>query len=232
MNWANDGLIPAIIQDAESGRVLMLGYMNEESFKKTVATGKVTFFSRSRKSLWVKGETSGNYLNVVEVKADCDQDALLIRARPEGPTCHNGTESCFDRQFEARRAEQGGGGVAGGEALPYSASEIAGCDFADEPHAFLAELEGVIAERFERQAADSYVAKLASAGLDRVAQKVGEEAVETVIAAKNDDLSKFEGEAADLLFHLMVLLRKKDSSLRKICAVLEERHAKAKKTPS
>jgi phosphoribosyl-AMP cyclohydrolase / phosphoribosyl-ATP pyrophosphohydrolase len=191
INWSKspDGLVPAIIQDAESGRVLMLGYMNAESLELTRKNGHVTFYSRTRQSLWVKGETSGNFLHVVEIQPDCDQDALLIRARPEGPTCHRGTETCFDS------------GVA-----------------------FLGQLQEVIASRFKDRPQGSYVTRLIEEGPDRMAQKVGEEAVETVIASKNQDLGDFEGEASDLLFHLMVLLQQKGSSLSRLAALLEKRH--------
>ena len=191
LSWAK-GLLPAIIQDAETGEVLMLGYMNAESLEKTQETGRVTFYSRSRQRLWTKGETSGNFLDVVEIQPDCDKDALLIRARAHGPTCHRGTRSCFD-------AAEGAQGV-------------------------LARLESTIRQRFE--SADpgaSYVARLAHAGIDRMAQKVGEEAVETVIASKNPEVEPFESEAADLLFHLLVLLHARGSSLARVTAILEGR---------
>jgi phosphoribosyl-ATP pyrophosphohydrolase/phosphoribosyl-AMP cyclohydrolase len=192
LNWnKSDGLVPAVIQDANSHEVLMLGYMNAESLELTQKTSKVTFYSRTRKAIWTKGETSGNFLHVVEILPDCDQDALLIRARPEGPTCHRGTETCFE-------------------------SEIA----------FLSELEEVIAGRFKDRPKGSYVTSLIERGTDRMAQKVGEEAVETVIASKNPDLETFEGEASDLLFHLMVLLRAKGSSLGRLSALLKSRHSK------
>jgi phosphoribosyl-ATP pyrophosphohydrolase/phosphoribosyl-AMP cyclohydrolase len=198
VDWRkSDGLVPAVIQDADSGTVLMVGYMNEESLAKTRETGKVTFFSRSREKLWTKGETSGNFLNFVSAKIDCDGDALLVQARPQGPVCHLGTRTCF------------------GEDKPNTTDGLA----------FLNELTSVIAGRFESpDESVSYVAKLIKAGADRMAQKVGEEAVETVIASKNSDLATLENEAADLLFHLMVLLRSKGSSLREITRVLEGRH--------
>lgn len=195
IDWRKmNGLVPAVIQDADSGRVLMVAYMNEESLAKTRETGKVTFFSRSREELWTKGETSGNFLNFVSAKIDCDGDTLLVQVRATGPVCHLGTETCF-----------GDGGESG--------------------LSFLSELTSVIDSRFESPAQPaSYVAKLIEAGTDRMAQKVGEEAVETVIASKNADMATFEAEAADLLFHLMVLLRAKGSSLEKIANVLEARH--------
>lgn len=197
LNWGkSDGLVPAIIQHAESHEVLMLGYMNAESLELTRKSGKVTFYSRTRQSLWVKGETSGNFLHVVEILPDCDQDALLIRARPEGPTCHRGTETCF------------GSGIS-----------------------FLQELEEVVAGRFRDKPKGSYVTRLIEEGLDRMAQKVGEEAVETVIASKNPDQDTFESEASDLVFHLMVLLQARGSSLEKLCAVLKKRHAPGQPRP-
>jgi phosphoribosyl-ATP pyrophosphohydrolase/phosphoribosyl-AMP cyclohydrolase len=197
LHWskAEGGLLPAIIQDAGTGKVLMLGYMNAESLQRTQETGRVTFFSRSRQSLWVKGETSGNFFNVVELQPDCDSDALLIRVRPEGPACHRGTETCFDQ--------------AQGEGI-----------------GFLSELQEVIAGRFRDKPKGSYVTSLIERGTDRMAQKVGEEAVETVIASKNPDLETFEGEASDLLFHLMVLLQARGSSLARLSALLRKRHAK------
>jgi phosphoribosyl-ATP pyrophosphohydrolase/phosphoribosyl-AMP cyclohydrolase len=192
LHWEKyaDGLMPAIVQDAETSEVLMLGYVNRESLALTEKTGHVTFYSRSRQSLWKKGETSGNFLHVTDIRPDCDQDALLIRARPEGPTCHRGTESCFTPLF-------------------------------------FEELEAIVAQRLRDRPEGSYVTKLAERGIDRMAQKVGEEGVETVIAAKNPDLGAFEGEAADLIFHLTVLLQAKGSSLRKISDLLAKRHSEA-----
>jgi phosphoribosyl-ATP pyrophosphohydrolase/phosphoribosyl-AMP cyclohydrolase len=195
LNWNKaDGLVPAIIQDAKTNQILMLGYMNEDSLAATQKTGKVTFFSRTRQSIWVKGETSGNYFAVEEIKPDCDQDALLIRVTPNGPACHRNTTTCFDAE-----------GVS-----------------------FLAELEGIIANRMESPSAGSYTSKLIAEGLDRVAQKVGEEAIETVIAAKNENIGPLESEAADLLFHLMVLLQSKKTSLRNVTQLLQKRQAQAK----
>jgi phosphoribosyl-ATP pyrophosphohydrolase/phosphoribosyl-AMP cyclohydrolase len=189
---SKDGLLPAVIQDAKTREVLMLGYMNEESLKATRETGLVTFFSRSRQAIWVKGETSGNHLHVVEISSDCDSDAILISANPEGPTCHQGTSSCFDHsQF-----------------------------------GFLRELAETIDSRVTKKPEGSYVAKLLGEGLDRIAQKVGEEAVETVIASMKEDPAPLESEAADLLFHLMVLLRAKGTSLPRVIATLERRHRK------
>lgn len=187
------GLVPAIVQDADSARVLMLAYMNAESLEKTKATGRVTFYSRSRQELWTKGETSGNELRFVSAEVDCDGDTLLVRARATGPVCHQGTVTCFNQE--------------------------------DIGLEFLAALSAVIDGRFNDPAQEgSYVAKLAREGLDRMAQKVGEEAVETVIAAKNQDSQVLASEAADLLFHLMVLLRAKGLTLNAVVDVLRARH--------
>jgi phosphoribosyl-ATP pyrophosphohydrolase/phosphoribosyl-AMP cyclohydrolase len=175
----HDGLVPAIVQDADTHRVLMLGYMDAAALDATLASKHVTFFSRSRQALWTKGSTSGNVLDLVSIQADCDGDAVLVTARPAGPTCHAGTTSCFP-------AAPGSG---------------------------LAELDALIAARMRSPSPDSYTAKLASAGVARIAQKVGEEAVETAIAAVASDDETFLGEAADLVFHLLVLLRAKGACL-------------------
>lgn len=202
MNFAKmaDGLIPAVVQDAATRQVLMLGYMNAEALEQTRKSRRVTFYSRSRQQLWVKGETSGNYLELQQILEDCDQDALLILATPLGPTCHTGATSCF-------------------AALPGGAPPPPRVDLS-----FLPELTAIIAQRVRERPEGSYVAKLLSKGLDRVAQKVGEEAVETVIAAKNPDQDTFESEGADLLFHLMVLLELRGSSLGQLAEVLRSRH--------
>ncbi len=195
LTW-KDGLIPAVIQHAETFEVLMLGYMSPESLAETERTGKVTFFSRSRQKLWIKGETSGNFLDVVTIHPDCDGDALLVRARPHGPVCHRGTPACFDAPTPSA--------------------------------AFLTTLESTIRSRVAAgEAGSSYVARLFQDGLDRMAQKVGEEAIETVIASKNPELESFESEAADLVFHLLVLLHARGSSLSRVAAVLEGRHAES-----
>jgi phosphoribosyl-AMP cyclohydrolase / phosphoribosyl-ATP pyrophosphohydrolase len=186
------GLVPAVVQDAEDGRVLMVGFMNEEALRRTLETGRVTFFSRSRGRLWTKGEESGNHIEVVCVEADCDADTLLVAGRPAGPVCHRGTPTCFE-----------GGAFRLG---------------------FLAELERVLDARLQERPEGSYVARLASKGLDAVAQKVGEEAVETVIAAKNPDLERLLDEAADLVFHTMFLLRQRGLRLADVAQRLEERH--------
>jgi len=196
-----DGLLPAIVQDADSGQVLMLAYLNKESLKKTLDTGLVTFFSRSRKQLWTKGETSGNTLAFVSIAVDCDADTALIMARPKGPVCHLGTQTCFKGSPPAPSSE--------------SPKNID----------FLEQLTDVVNDRFSQPNPQaSYVGSLIARGLDRMAQKVGEEAVETVIASKNADLETFESEAADLLFHLMVLLRAKNSSLSAVSKILKDRH--------
>ena len=196
LNWnkASDGLIPAIIQDASTQKVLMLGYFNQASLDETVKTGNITFYSRTRQSLWIKGETSGNFFKLVEIKPDCDQDALLILVNPVGPACHRNTETCFDLE--------------------------------PNEFQFLSELEVVIESRFETPHAHpkSYTVSLINEGLDRMIQKVGEEAIETVIAAKNEDLKDLEGEASDLIFHLMVMLRAKKSSLREVVKRLKLKH--------
>jgi phosphoribosyl-ATP pyrophosphohydrolase/phosphoribosyl-AMP cyclohydrolase len=195
------GLVPAIIQDAESYQVLMLGYMNEESYKRTLETGKITFFSRSRSELWVKGETSGNFLNHVSHAIDCDNDALLFLAKPVGPTCHRGTVSCFDEENASDKA-----------ALI-------------NPVAFLPALQSLLDERKRTMPEGSYTSKLFKKGLDKIAQKVGEEAVETVIAAKNDN-EELLYEASDLLFHLMVLLTERGMRIEDLAKELQGRHKK------
>lgn len=187
-----DGLVPAIVQDAVSGDVLMLGFMNAEAIDITQQTGRVTFYSRSRQQLWTKGETSGNFLEVVSIRQDCDNDTLLIEARPNGPVCHTGSATCFGDP-DSRGLQ------------------------------FITELESVISSRRENPTEDSYVSKLFSRGLNKIAQKVGEEAVETVIASKDDDISAFKNEAADLLFHFLILLRQKGLALGDIAEVLQER---------
>ena len=198
LDWQKgDGLLPAIIQDADTQQVLMLGYMNAAALEQTLATKRVTFFSRSKNRLWVKGESSGHFLDLVDVTADCDADALLVRARPNGPTCHRGTCSCF--------GEEGATGTG-----------------------FLAQLERTVNQRISSGDEKSYTAKLVREGVKRVAQKVGEEGVETALAATAGDNPELASEAADLLFHLIVLLRVKGLSLQDALAVLEKRHATKK----
>lgn len=190
-----DGLIPAIVQDAKTGSVLMLGFMNAEAVAKTHETRRVTFYSRSRRQLWTKGETSGNFLELVSMTADCDCDTLLIRAKPAGPVCHTGTETCFGNVDEPER----------------------------KPLDALLELEKTIDDRRHRMSEDSYVASLFKDGINKIAQKVGEEAVELIIEAKDDDLERFRSEAADLLFHYLVLLRAKDVSISDVVTKLRSR---------
>lgn len=190
-----DGLVPAIVQDAKSRNVLMLGFMNAEAVAKTRETNRVTFYSRSRQQLWVKGETSGNFLELVSMNADCDEDTLLIQATPVGPVCHAGTETCFGNVDESGR----------------------------NPIDSLLELEKTIDERRIRNAEDSYVASLFKDGINKIAQKVGEEAVELIIEAKDDDGARFRSEAADLLFHYLVLLRAKDVSISDVLNTLRSR---------
>lgn len=188
----SEALTPAVIQDADTLQVLMMGYMNEEALRLTRETGRVTFFSRSKGRLWVKGETSGNFLEVVSVAQDCDEDTLLIHARPKGPTCHVGTTSCWND--------------------------------GDAPGiGFLGRLSRRIEQRYEDRPEGSYTTKLFAAGIDRMAQKVGEEGVEVAIASKNDDLAAFRGEAADLLYHLVVLCRARGVSLSDLADTLRER---------
>ena len=187
-------LVPAIIQDAKTKNVLMLGYMNDEALQKTQDTGKVTFFSRSKQRLWTKGEESGNFLELVDLKVDCDYDTLLVLANPLGPTCHKGTGTCWG---ESNAASYG----------------------------FLTQLEEIIKSRKENQEDEkSYVASLFRKGLNKIAQKVGEEAVETVIESKDNNDELFLNESADLLFHYLILLQAKGYSLNDIVKVLESRH--------
>ena len=198
LDWSKGGgLVPAIVQHARTGRVLMLGYMNDAALRETLGGGRVVFYSRSRESLWTKGETSGNYLNVVDVSTDCDSDAILVLADPIGPTCHQGTESCF------------------AAAVPTDAQRLA----------FLALLENIIANRIADQPESSYTAKLFAKGTGRIAQKVGEEGVETALAAVTRDDEGLVSECADLLFHLLVLLKSRELDLEIVVEELKARHA-------
>ena len=194
LSWDKmDNLLPAIVQDALSGKVLMQGYMDQYALAKTLETGKVTFFSRSKQRLWTKGETSGNTLDLVSLACDCDQDSLLVLANPNGPTCHTGVESCwFDGNTPA--------------------------------FTFLADLERVLAARKDADPKSSYTASLYNKGIKRIAQKVGEEGVETALAATVHDKEELKNEAADLLYHLTVLLQASDMSLNDALDVLRERH--------
>ena len=196
LDWdKGNGLLPAIVQDAFDGRVLMQAWMSREALEHTLESGLATFWSRSRQTLWTKGETSGNALEVAAIHADCDNDCLLVRARPRGPACHRDTDTCFD---------------AGDPVRP----ELA----------FLAALERLVAERDEQRPKSSYTAKLFEAGTRRIAQKVGEEGVETALAATAGDREELVREAADLLFHLLVLLRASDRTLGDVVATLRSRH--------
>jgi phosphoribosyl-ATP pyrophosphohydrolase/phosphoribosyl-AMP cyclohydrolase len=187
-----DGLIPAIVQDANTNKVLMLGYMNEESLGLTASTGKVTFYSRSRKQLWMKGETSGNHLFVREIIADCDRDTILVKAVPNGPVCHSGADTCFE---EVNKNSE-----------------------------FLFELERLINLRKKNPSEESYTSALFAKGINKIAQKVGEEAVELVIEAKDENDGLFKEEAADLIYHFLVLLSAKSIALSEVMEVLEARH--------
>jgi phosphoribosyl-ATP pyrophosphohydrolase/phosphoribosyl-AMP cyclohydrolase len=188
-----DGLIPAIIQDNETKNVLMLGYMNQEAYNKTLETNKVTFFSRSKNRLWTKGEESGNFLNLISIKNDCDNDTLLIQVNPVGPTCHTGSDTCWQ---EANNQEYG----------------------------FISKLEKTIKDRKENANSEkSYVASLFEKGINKIAQKVGEEAVEVVIEAKDSNDELFLSESADLLFHYLILLQAKGFKLNDVISVLKQR---------
>ena len=185
-----DGLVPAIVQDSTTGRVLMLGFMNADALEATKRTNRVTFYSRSKQRLWTKGETSGNFLDVISITPDCDADTILIKAKPAGPVCHTGADTCFG---EANHLD------------------------------LLKELEAVIAERRAGGGQESYVSQLFEKGLNKIAQRVGEEAVEVVIAAKDDDLAAFKGEAADLMFHFLILLQARGLRFADVLDVLETR---------
>ncbi len=187
------GLIPAIVQDSQTGKVLMLGYMNREALEKTRRIGRVTFFSRSKQRLWTKGEESGNFLELVSISKDCDQDALLVKVIPHGPTCHKGTDTCW--------GEENTGNFG-----------------------FLSALEDVIRDRRENAPENSYVASLFSRGINKMAQKVVEEAVELVIESKDDSEELFLNESADLLFHYLILLQAKGYTLNDVVEILKQRH--------
>ncbi len=194
IKYNSDGLIPAIIQDATTKTVLMLGYMNAEAVAKTLETNKVTFFSRSKQRLWTKGEESGNFLSFKSLQNDCDKDTLLIQATPQGPTCHKGSDTCW------------------GESN-------------NESYGFLSELETIITDRKENASSEtSYVSELFEKGLNKIAQKVGEEAVEVVIEAKDENDDLFLNESADLLFHYLILLQAKGFKLDAVIEVLKSRH--------
>lgn len=188
------GLVPAIIQDATTRKVLMLGFMNEEAYQKTIETKHVTFWSRTRNTLWTKGETSGNFLNLVDIKVDCDNDTLLVQAHPDGPTCHKGTDTCWGEQNE------------------------------QNPLLFLTELQDFINKRKQEMPEGSYTTKLFTEGINKIAQKVGEEALETVIEATNGSNDHLVYEASDLLYHLLVMLADKGLRIEDVAAELQKRH--------
>jgi phosphoribosyl-ATP pyrophosphohydrolase/phosphoribosyl-AMP cyclohydrolase len=196
-----NGLIPAIVQHARSGEVLMLGYMNEEALSHTTSTGLVTFWSRSRRTLWQKGESSGNVLRLVEIRQDCDGDALLVRAEPAGPTCHTGEVSCFHRSLQGEPA---------GDLAPASA--------------ILARLSDIIQQRDADRTPGSYTTKLLDGGVDRIGKKIGEEAAEVIIAAKNHSDTELSWELADLLYHSLVLLQSQGLPVETVWRELERRH--------
>lgn len=193
-----NGLIPAIIQDARTNTILMLGFMNAEALEKTREEGRVTFFSRTKNRLWTKGEESGNFLNVVEILEDCDKDTLLIKANPVGPVCHTGSDTCFDEENSSTPAS---GGIE-----------------------FIDQLQQLIHTRKEQMPEGSYTTSLFNKGINKIAQKVGEEAVELVIEAKDNNDELFLNEAADLLYHLLVLFSEKGFDIKDVAAVLEKRH--------
>ena len=193
----NKGLIPAIIQDAKTKNVLMMGYMNRESLQRTLETSLVSFYSRSRKTLWTKGETSGNYLHLVDIQSDCDNDTLLVQAQPDGPVCHLGTDTCWGSENTLQ------------------------CGF-------LTQLEAIITDRISHPSDASYTSRLVRKGINRVAQKVGEEAVEVVIEAKDNDDNLFLNESADLLYHYLILLQAKGYKLKDVIEILSSRNKKKK----
>lgn len=205
LKYDSQGLIPAIVQDAVTKEVLTLAYMNEESYQKSIETGETWFYSRSRQELWHKGATSGHTQSIQSISYDCDQDALVVLVNPTGPACHNGTTSCFTEVIytndteEAKTAENG---------------------------EFLFQLEKLIAERQQKMPEGSYTTYLFEKGIDKILKKVGEEAAEVIIAAKNRDFSELTWESADLLFHLMVLLKEQNVPLADVISVLKERHNK------
>ena len=200
------GLVPAIIQDASTDTVLMLGFMNSEALDRTRKEGKVTFFSRTKNRLWTKGEESGNFLHVVEILEDCDQDTLLIKANPAGPVCHTGSDTCFNEK----------------NSLSQDPEDLA----------FIVQLQKLIHKRKEEMPEDSYTTSLFNAGINKIAQKVGEEAVELVIESKDSNDELFLNEAADLLYHLLVLLTAKGKDIKDVASVLEQRHKEALRAAS
>jgi phosphoribosyl-ATP pyrophosphohydrolase/phosphoribosyl-AMP cyclohydrolase len=200
LRFDDNGLIPAIVQHARSGEVLMLGYMNEEALRLSYESGLVTFWSRSRRAIWRKGETSGNHLRLVAVRQDCDGDALLVLAEPAGPTCHTGERSCFFAELSGARA---------GASVP--------------PSAILTRLADLIHARRDTDPASSYTAKLLHGGVDRIGKKIGEEAAEVIIAAKNASQAELTYELADLLYHSLVLMEQQNLPVEEVCRELERR---------
>lgn len=217
------GLVPAIIQDADTRQVLMLGYMNPEAYEKTVAEGRVTFYSRTRQCLWTKGETSGNFLNVVNIKLDCDQDTLLIRVHPTGPVCHTGTDTCWgeknvgieqlDNLQSDQSSQANNGQIVNGQIVQ-----------SENPLLFLSELQDFIEQRHREMPEGSYTTSLFRDGLNRMAQKVGEEALELVIEACNGTDERMIYEGSDMLYHLIVLLTSKGLRIEQMAKELQERH--------
>lgn len=194
INFAKlNGLVPCVIQDAKTLRVIMLGFMNEEAYQKTISEKRVTFYSRTKQRLWTKGETSGNFLELVDIIVDCDQDTLLVKVNPKGPSCHTGTDTCFNEKNDDWNVNS---------------------------------LEAIIQNRKANPQKGSYTNKLLDSGINKVAQKVGEEAVELVIEAKDDNKDLFLGEASDLLYHYLVLLAAKGYSLNDVLEILKKRHEK------
>ncbi|GKU83324.1 bifunctional phosphoribosyl-AMP cyclohydrolase/phosphoribosyl-ATP diphosphatase HisIE [Niallia sp. NCCP-28] len=205
LTFDDKGLIPAIVQDAATKEVLTLAYMNKESLGKSIETGETWFFSRSRQELWHKGATSGNTQKIAEIKFDCDSDALVVLVNPKGAACHNGTTSCFAESF-------------------YQNSEASNADFDSAPYKILYNLEQVIKEREANRPEGAYTTYLFEKGVDKILKKVGEEASEVIIAAKNRDAEELKWESADLLYHLLVLLREQELPFAEILTVLEKRH--------
>ncbi|MBD3108559.1 bifunctional phosphoribosyl-AMP cyclohydrolase/phosphoribosyl-ATP diphosphatase HisIE [Bacillus sp. AGMB 02131] len=201
LKFDSNGLIPAIVQDAASKQVLTLAYMNEESLKKTIESGETWFYSRSRQELWHKGETSGNTQTVQSISFDCDQDALVVQVNPKGPACHNGTSTCFaEKLYEAE--------------TPAAKADVS----------FLYELENIIAEREQQRPEGSYTTYLFEKGVDKILKKVGEESAEVIIAAKNRDHDELQWESADLIFHLLVLLKEQNLPFSDVLVALKQRH--------
>jgi len=215
LRYDDRGLAPAVVQDARDGTVLMLGYMNAEALARTMESGDVHFWSRSRGALWLKGETSGNYLRLVEIRVDCDGDALLVRALPEGPTCHTGERSCFSRRLPATAAQ-----TLAETAPALSVDAAAGTAMATA----LDRLWATIEARRAQPEPGSYTNHLLDAGIDRIGRKIGEESAETIIAAKNDSPLELGREVADLFYHALVLLAARGVSLPDVYAELDARH--------